>query len=59
MSNWTKGDWENLVASIIGVALVILLLVGFVLLLGDIFGSIGCPIEANGDCFDPPDDHAI
>ncbi len=48
MSNWTKDDWENLIAGIIGVALVILLLIGFVLLLGEIFSSIGYePLDSN------------
>ena len=57
MSNWTKDDWENLVAGILGVAVVILLLIGFVLLLGELFGAINCPI--GGDCGDPPDSNAI
>jgi hypothetical protein len=59
MSAWTKDDWENLVAGILGVALVILLLIGFVLLLGELFGAVDCPIAADGDCFDPPDSNAI
>lgn len=59
MNSWTKDDWENLVAGILGVALVILLLIGFALLLGELFGSIDCPIEADGDCFNPPDSNAI
>ncbi len=57
MSNWTKNDWENLIAGIIGVALVILFLIGFALLLGELFGAIDCPIEV--DCYEPPDGNAI
>ena len=59
MSDWTKDDWENLIAGILGVALIVLLLIGFVLLLGEIFGSIDCPVEAGGDCYEPPDSNAI
>ena len=51
MSNWTKDDWENLAAGIIGAALVILFLIGFVLLLGELFSSLPyCPPAAEGDC---------
>ena len=51
MSDWTKDDWENLIAGILGVALVILLLIGFVLLLGELFPPLAdCPPAAEGDC---------
>ncbi len=50
-ADWTKNDWENLIAGIVGVALVILLLIGFVLLLGELFSSLPyCPPAAEGDC---------
>ena len=57
MSDWTKDDWENLVAGIVGVVVIVLLLIGFALLLGEIFGSIDFPV--GGDCYEPPDSNAI
>ena len=63
MTNWEKGDWENLVAGILGVALVVLLLIGFALLLAELFGSVDCPtaeLYDMGACEgDPPDANAI
>ena len=60
MSNWTKDDWENLVAGIIGVVLVLLFIIGFALLLAALFGTTGCA-ELYGleECGDPPDSNAI
>jgi hypothetical protein len=62
MSDWTKDDWENLIAGILGVALVILLLIGFIFLLGALFEAIpDCPDGAPADWCegDPPDSNAI
>ena len=62
MSNWTKDDWENLVAGTLGVVLVALLLIGFILLLGAVFEAIpDCPDGAAADWCegDPPDSNAI
>jgi len=61
IERWDRDDLENLVAGILGVVLVVLLLIGFVLLLGAVF-KIDCPTELydTGACEgDPPDDHAI
>ncbi len=51
IERWDRRDLENLVAGILGVALIVLLLIGFVLLLGEIFPpSADCPPAAEGDC---------
>ena len=36
MGNWTRDDWENLVAGILGFLLIIAILIGLVVLLGSI-----------------------
>ena len=62
MTNWGNVDWGNLVAGIFGVALVVLLLIGFIFLLGALFEAIpDCPDGAPADWCegDPPDGHAI
>ena len=61
---WEERETLRNWAETIGVVIFIVLLIIIVFfvggsLLAELFGAIDCPVEAAGDCFDPPDSNAI
>ena len=56
----TLRNWVETIGVVMFIVLLIII-VFFVVgsLLAALFGAVDCPAEAYGDCWDPPDPHAI